>query len=274
MMADKNRSDTKGSDLAPELGVTAETDEQSAEASARREARRRVLVGGLATAPLILTLASRPAFAAGGGHWGGGKNCGPSAMLSGNLSNNNEPTGCRGKTPGYWKTHADKCGKYFIVGPCNPIDSDKWRTCDDYSIPTEADLEAYIEKLKNDRRNNSQKIQQAETYLNWLKNYPGLDSPPFGTSFAAIFGAGFTQDSTTTMMQALWLDDTPPLPPAGTGGPSPILAHSAAAYCNAHEFGKSTYGLSPQEVVELVASMILIDPYGLKDLLQRMNERG
>jgi hypothetical protein len=76
------------------------------------------------------------------------------------------------------------------------------------------------------------------------------------------------------MMQALWLDDTPPFPPDGAGGSSPVLAHSAAAYCNAHEFGKNTYGLSPQEVIDLVASMILVDPNGLKDLLETMNERG
>src|SRR3546814_1381079 len=94
-----------------------------------------------------------------------------------------------------------------------------------------------------------------------LENYPNLESPPFGTSFAQIFGPGCTEDPTTTMMQALWLDDTPPLPPDGSGGSSPVLAHSVAAYCNAHFFGKSTYGLSPDEVVELVVSMITTDPF-------------
>src|SRR3546814_13869964 len=92
-------------------------------------------------------------------------------------------------------------------------------------------------------------------YLGWLEACPNLDCPPFGTPFAAIFGPGCTEDATTTMMQALWLDDTPPLPPNGLGGPSPVLAHSAAAYCNAQFFGKSTYGLAPDEVVQLVVSL-------------------
>src|SRR3546814_14817851 len=83
-------------------------------------------MGGLATAPLILTLASRPALSGGGGHWGGGKHCGPSTLMSGNTSSNNEPQGCKGKTPGYWKTHADKCGDYFFCGPCNPMTSTRW----------------------------------------------------------------------------------------------------------------------------------------------------
>src|SRR3546814_21096536 len=100
--------------------------------------------------------------------------------------------------------------------------------------------------------------------LGWLEACPNLDCPPFGTPFAAIFGPGCTEDATTTMMQALWLDDTPPLPPNGLGGPSPVLAHSAAAYCNAQFFGKSTYGLAPDEVVQLVVSMITTDPFGLK----------
>src|SRR3546814_5392238 len=111
-------------------------------------------------------------------------------------------------------------------------------------------------------------------YLGWLEACPNLDCPPFGTPFAAIFGPGCTEDATTTMMQALWLDDTQPLPPNGLGGPSPVLAHSAAAYCNPQFFGKSTYGLAPDEVVQLVVRMIPPDPFGLKDILEPMHERG
>jgi hypothetical protein len=274
-MAEKNRSDIEGADRGSDQGVGCEaTTHESASERARREARRRFLAGGIASAPLILTLSSRPAFAGGGGHWGGGTNCGPSTLLSGNLSNNAEPEGCRGKTPGYWKTHADKCSQYFVIGPCNPITSDKWGTCDDYSVPTKSELDAYLKKLKKDRSKNWSKIQEVENYLYRLNRYPNLDSPPFGANFGTTFGGRFTQDASTTMMQALWLDDSPPLPPDGAGGSSPVLAHSAAAYCNAHEFGKSTYGLSPQEVIDLVASMILVDPNGLKDLLETMNERG
>jgi hypothetical protein len=275
-MAEKDRSDIEN--IVRESGQEADCDShESAEARARREARRRVLAGGLASAPMILTLASRPAFAGGGG-WVGGKNCGPSTLLSGNLSNNNEPQGCEGETPSYWKTHADKCGSYFAVGPCNPITGSQsstwggWSTCDDYSVPLKADVDAYLEELYNQRPRDQSKINQIKTYQGWLNYFP--DCPPFGTPFSQIFGSGLTQNPYTTMMQALWLDDTPPLPPDGAGGSSPVLAHSAAAYCNARFYSKSRYGLSPQEVVDLVASMILVDPEGLKDLLEAMNSRS
>src|SRR5690606_29013155 len=141
-------------------------------------------------------------------------------------------------------------------------------------VPTDFELAEYLEKLQQDPLRNWDQIKEIENYLTWLEAYPSLDSPPFGTPFAAVFGEGCTEDPTTTMMQALWLDDTPPLSPSGLDGPSPVLAHSAAAYCNAHYFGKSTYGLAPEEVVELVISMINTDPLGLKDILETMNERG
>lgn len=273
-MADDNRSDIGDADFPGTGTGKAGEPDQPSEADARRDARRRVLLGGLATAPLILTLASRPALSAAGNHWGGGKFCGPSTLMSGNTSSNHEPEGCRGKTPGYWKTHADECGDYFFVGPCNPMTSDHWGEDTDYTVPTTFELTEYLEKLKEDPWRNSSKIKEIEDYLSWLEAYPALDSPPFGTPFAAIFGEGCTEDPSTTMMQALWLDDSPPLPPDGAGGPSPVLAHSAAAYCNAYFFGKSTYGLTPEEVVELVVSMINTDPLGLKDILEAMNERG
>ena len=274
-MADDSRSDVDGANLP--RGREPSGQEESAEVRARREARRRVIAGGLATAPLLLTLTSRPAFGTGwyGGGGKTGQNCGPSGLLSGNLSQDHgEPKYCEGKTPGYWKTHPDKCSKYFVTGPCNPITSGKWGTCDDYSVPTKFELNEHLNKLKQNYWKNYYEIKAVEDYLDWLHWYPNFDSPPFGTPFAAIFGPGFTQNPTTTMMQALWLDDQPPLPPDGAGGSSPVLAHCAAAYCNAHEFGKNSYGLSPQEVVELVASMLLTDPFGLKDLLETMNERS
>src|SRR3546814_13238114 len=96
-MADKDRSDIEDAYLdsqsAGDVGAAAD---ESAKTDAHREARRRVLLGGLATAPLIMTLASRPALAGGGGHWGGGKHCGPSHLHSGNPSNHHEPDGGRG----------------------------------------------------------------------------------------------------------------------------------------------------------------------------------
>src|SRR3546814_5161402 len=106
--------------------------------------------------------------------------------------------------------------------------STRWDNDDDYSVPTIFELTEYLKKLNEDQGKNWYKIKECEKYLGWLEACPNLDCPPFGTPFAAIFGPGCTEDATTTMMQALWLDDTPPLPPNGLGGPSPVLAHSAA----------------------------------------------
>ncbi len=261
-MADSSRSDIEDPRLDPDTTEpTGRETRESPEEQARREARRRILAGGLAGAPLILTLTSRPALAS---------HCSPSGMASGNLSKVHEVE-CAGRTPGYWKTHEQVCEKYIIPGPCNPINEDGGQ-CDDYSIPTEADLQAYIAQLMQDYNKNKQKILKAQAYLYNLQTYPQLDSPPFGTPFSYIFGSGYTTDPTTTMMQALWLDDEPPGPPIGLGGPSPVLAHSAAAWLNANEFGLESYGMSPQQVIDMVQNMILTDPYGLKTTFETLNQ--
>lgn len=272
-MAEKHRSDINKVSRESEPGATGEADcQESAETRARREARRRFLTGGIATAPLIVTLTSRPALATGGSYWGGG-GCGPSSMLSGNLSNNTEPQGCEGKTPGYWKTHFKYWPDEIEVGPCNPISKSewgRWGICEDYSVPSRSELETYLAELKENSAgswHDERKIQKVETYLHWLDYYyPG---PPFGTPFAQIFGVGLTADPELTMMQALWLDDT-----ASSGGSAPVLAHCVAAYLNASHFGKSRYGMSPQEAVELVSSMLPSNPEGLKDILEVMNSRS
>lgn len=232
------------------------------EAQLRREARRRILAGGLAGAPLLLTLSSRPAFAT---------HCSPSGMESGNMSRGHDVE-CLGLTPGYWKTHEQQVSKYVDPGACNPI-TDGHGKCEDYSAPTAEELQAYIDELKLKEKKNARKIAVAEEYLANLATYPYPESF-FGTLFSTIFGDGYTENPNTTMMQALWLDDTPPLPPEGLGGPSPVLAHSAAAWFNAHEFGEEAYGLSPERVVELVQSMMLTDPLGLKELFEALNARG
>lgn len=63
--------------------------EQVADPSRRRFAR-----AGVVAAPVIMTLASRPAL--------GYYNCSLSGVLSGNLSNPNQNYVCAGKTPGFW----------------------------------------------------------------------------------------------------------------------------------------------------------------------------
>ena len=89
-----------------------------------------------------------------------------------------------------------------------------------------------------------------------------------------MFGSGIASDSKLTIMQALWLDDESPQPPSGNNGPSPLLAHAAAAYCNACEYGESSFGLSPWDVVNLVRTEIGSDPYGLEEKLRYLNDQG
>jgi len=276
-MADKDRSEIKNDDVKTDLGNESEAaDQESPEQRARREARRRVLAGGLASAPLIMTLASRPAMATWGGGGGDYGKCGYSGMLSGNLSQatTTSNTWCKGKMPKYWKTKEDSCKRHFVTGPCNPLYLDTYSGHNDYSIPTKNELKRYRDRLKRNYWANYYKIQKIDEYLYWLNRYPGLDSPPFGTRFSEIFGSGIAQDDKLTVMQALWLDEESPYPPSGNDGPTPLLAHSAAAYCNACEYGEDSFGLSPRGVVELVSSEIRYDPFGLEEMLRMMNDQG
>ncbi|HEX9802909.1 MAG TPA: hypothetical protein VGB35_06620 [Gammaproteobacteria bacterium] len=262
-MAEEHRSDVKNGDRASALeGALAAARQEPGEMQLRREARRRILAGGLAGAPLVLTLTSRSAFAS---------HCTYSGMMSGNLSSGHEVV-CEGRTPGFWKTHENQVLQYVYPGTCNPITEDGGQ-CEDYSIPEAEELAAYIEELKTDEHKNAWRITRAAEYLENLENYPEPSSF-FGTLFSEKFGDGYTENPNTTIMQALWLDDTPPLPPEGLGGPSPVLAHSAAAWLNANEFKKEGYGLSPEEVVALVQRLMRTDPITLKDTLEMLNSRS
>lgn len=57
------------------------------------ERRRRLMLGGV-SAPLLMTIASRPA-------WANGDTCTPSALASANLSGQHTQGGC-GKSAGFW----------------------------------------------------------------------------------------------------------------------------------------------------------------------------
>ncbi len=276
-MADKDRSDIENTEAGVDTGeAPAPSTGESAEERAHRAARRRILIGGLASAPVILTLASRPAMA--GGSYGGGhqvKKCGISGKLSGNLSHQHadNTTYCRGKKPKYWKEKDGDCKRHFETGPCNPIYLDYYG-CNDYSIPTKYELVEHRKKLKRYSW-NWYKIQRVDEYIEWLDQSPNLDhTPPFGTPFSEIFGPGIAQDDKLTLMQALWLDEESPHPPSGNAGPSPLLAHIAAAYCNACEYGKQYYGLSRQDVVDKVTRDIHRDPFKLEEQLRMLNDQG
>ena len=71
--------------------------------------RRKFAKAGLVAAPVIMTLASRPAMGNFGGSSGG--KCTLSGMLSGNLSKPDDGGVCHGCTPGYWKTHQEQWGQ-------------------------------------------------------------------------------------------------------------------------------------------------------------------
>lgn len=64
-----------------------------------QEARRKLLKGGLAAGPVIMTLASRPVLA----QTLPGQCQTPSGFLSGNVSQQGKAEICAGRTPGFWK---------------------------------------------------------------------------------------------------------------------------------------------------------------------------
>lgn len=64
-----------------------------------RDSRRRLIRGGLAAAPVLMTLANRPAFGANGAT--------PSAFGSINASRPDTGVEISGRSPGYWKNHTN-----------------------------------------------------------------------------------------------------------------------------------------------------------------------
>ena len=87
------------------------------------ERRRRILKGAAAAAPLMMTVASRPAL-----DWGGGRCQGISGHLSGNLSDhkNKYSYNCGGHGPRYWKEHDwGGTGCYKGSGDWSSLDK-KW----------------------------------------------------------------------------------------------------------------------------------------------------
>lgn len=229
-MAYKDRSDIEDRILNDDLDTSIETRRgESTTEEVRREARRRVLTGGVVGAPFILTLTSRPALAT---------YCSPSAIGSGNLSRAAQVV-CSGLAPEWWFSNPEEVANSgIIVGPCNPINYDG-ATCSDYSVPTETDLQRYLSTNASILSpSEKQAIQAYKTALQ--DEFP--DSPPFGTPFSDVFGTGLLQDGYMTIMQSL---DIP-------GGSPELAAHASAAYLNAIKFGKEDFGLSADEVVAFV----------------------
>ena len=244
-MADKQRSGSENDGLDKEL-------EGPASEAARRDARRRFLTGGLAGAPLILTLSSKPALAT---------YCSASGMHSGNQSTVSRVS-CRGRSPSYWRSNKYRAAGYVNVGPLNPLSSG-YHGYDDYSIPTIQALKSRRKYLRRYYSRYHPQITELTNYISNLRNYPDLDSPPFGTQFSEIFSGGMTTDPDLTVMQSLWDHEN-----------SPAASHCCAGYLNACEFGRDEFGYTPSEFVSMVNSRMYSDAMGLLDDLEEMNGRG
>lgn len=81
-------------------GAQAPTESAIKLGAPRLNQRRRKLLGGVAASPLLLSVASRPA-------WANGGMCTPSALASANLSGQHDFDGC-GISAGWWKNNPTK----------------------------------------------------------------------------------------------------------------------------------------------------------------------
>lgn len=248
-MADKQRSGNENDSLeqeltSPEQGLASE--------AARRDARRRFLTGGMVGAPVILTLSSKPALAT---------YCSASGMHSGNNSTVSHVT-CRGRSPSYWRSNPYRASSYIVTGPLNPLSSGYYGY-DDYSIPTIQALKDRRSYLRQYYSRYHPRITELTDYIRNLRDYPDLDSPPFGTQFSEIFSSGMSSDPNLTVMQSLWDHEN-----------APAASHCCAGYLNAAEFGRDEYGYTTSEFVSMVNSRMFSDPIGLLDDLEELNGRG
>jgi len=100
-----------------------------------KQASRRRLIKGIAAAPLVMTLASRPALSRNFCSISGWGSVHPSGRPEGYAY-------CEGRSPGFWKTYWSSSTSAawaltgFNPGPTNPITGDSH----DYSIPTLVEL--------------------------------------------------------------------------------------------------------------------------------------
>ena len=81
-------------------GAQAPTESAVEQEAPRHNPRRRKLLGGVAASPLLLSVASRPA-------WANGGMCTPSALASANLSGQHDFDGC-GISAGWWKNNPSR----------------------------------------------------------------------------------------------------------------------------------------------------------------------
>lgn len=117
-------------------------DNSASQASGANLSRRTFAKAGLIAAPVVMTLASRPALAS-------SKNfCTISGWGSVHPSGRPDGYTCEGRSPGYWKTYwsSDTAASWacagFDPGPTNPLSSMKHQASHDYFVPTVGELQA------------------------------------------------------------------------------------------------------------------------------------
>lgn len=150
---------------------TDRSDEHECQCSQPVAGRRRLLTGGLAAAPVILTAASKSALAA--------ECLSPSRVFSGNISPHGDNFTCGGRSPGFWKTAQHlpvwaTLNAKLPVPVTAPILSELtmsgWVVCSESG----AGSPSYGSFMDNPYKKGSHRI--------------GGMPPQFGTSFAAVFG--------------------------------------------------------------------------------------
>lgn len=133
-------------------------------------ARRRLIAGGLAGAPIFLSLASRSALA---------NTCvSPSRVFSGNASPHQENFSCGGRSPGYWKQP-----QHFASWPLAKPDVETYKngnwSNDDSGGPS---LGKFTSWKQSTLSNGDARIG------NGIDN-SGSGGHQFGASFASVFGS-------------------------------------------------------------------------------------
>ncbi len=178
--------------------------------------RRKFSKTGLLAAPLIYTLASKPAF---------GNHCSISGHLSGNLSKPHDHE-CGGCTPGYWGQHPENWPDLSTVA-YHP------GSCTDGMAGPHCKFNSY---------NNDGTMFHDATYGFGGSLYPG-------DSMMIVIQRGGNEDFYQ------------------------LGAHACAALLNSIVLGEETYGMTPEQVKQLFYDNYAVDPIGLKNTFQMMNER-
>lgn len=163
-----NKEDELGHNQPPAMGETGSAEASSpSQETPEGNSRRRFVKGALAVAPVIMTVASRPAWGIGGGNfcWSG--------LQSGNLSGHDNSACCFGRSPGYYKN------KVIAHG-----DGPGWPPGFDHGCPNVKNNGTISKKCRKKFKD---------------KSAGSID----GTLFSDVFTSG-TQYDGMTLMQVLW----------------------------------------------------------------------